>query len=157
MSGSVLNSALGCVATLFALLGLQGCKRLDCGDYWRFIEEPEASARLERWADEAIFSRSFGDTEFQRRDTGGPGPGPGNLKPDVAETLLPDYLKGYNVRLIGPDSARPSMVLIGARKYQGIMISRGELDTDLAGTRLAKEQLEGSKGRIGLLCLMPFE
>jgi len=145
------------VVLFTSLLLLQGCKEIECGAYRSLVDDSGPRTELTQWADQAVFSRQFLESDFQLGGMSGPGPGPGNLKPELALTLLPDYLKGYNVRLIGPDRKRPSMVLIGESNYQGILISRGAFDSELAKTRIKQDELELSIDRVGLICLMPFE
>lgn len=142
---------------VFIFLIVSGCKEIECGEYRAYLDDSKARERLVEWADDAVFSRAFSEDDFARGGMNGPGPGPGNLRNEVASTLLPSELSNQNIRFIGQSGLNPDMVLIGRKKYQGILISRGDFDSSLARTRLTKDRLEGSVGRVGLLCLIPFE
>ncbi|MEZ5464663.1 MAG: hypothetical protein R3F22_05425 [Lysobacteraceae bacterium] len=138
-------------------LTLYGCKEIDCGRYRHFLKNADDRVSLQQWADSEIFTRSFTSSELRTNCLRGPLPSPGCLKRDLAQSLLPDGLKHHYVRLIGMNADRPDMILIGLRKFQGLLVSRGSFDSALAQTRFTKDRLEGVEGRVGLLCLIPFD
>lgn len=146
-----------CAFIILLVAGLQGCKRIECGEYYRFVEDSNEREELTRWADEAVFSRSFAREEISSHGMDGPGPSPGNLAPSIASTLLPVELQKYNIRFLGSDSSRPDLVFLGLRKYQGVYVSRGEFASDLAKTRMTMDRLDAQEARVGVLCLAPFE
>lgn len=145
------------LALFFIALGMSGCKGMECGEYNVYLSDAKAREKLVEWADTAIFSKTFSADDFARGGMNGPGPGPGNLRNEIAGALLLSELSNQNIRFMGRDGFNPDMILVGKRKYQGILISRSDFDSDLAKIRLTKDRLEGSVGRVGLLCLIPFE
>ncbi|MBA8882317.1 hypothetical protein [Dokdonella fugitiva] len=104
------------------------------------------------WADAQIFSRTFKSSDFDPYAPAGPGRGGGNLDVEKIGLQMPELIKGYVVRSIGPDKFHPDVILVGHRGSQGILVARGELMESLRGTTVDVSRLEERHRRLAMLC-----
>jgi hypothetical protein len=107
---------------------------------------------MARWADEQIFARTFEPEDFDTVGFVGPGKGGANFALELAGIQLPAMLTGYTVRSVGPDRYRPDVIFLGKRRYQGILITRGELDESLTRTTIDPRRVEQPNGRLAMMC-----
>ncbi|HEY6939915.1 MAG TPA: hypothetical protein VI238_00460 [Dokdonella sp.] len=125
---------------------------IQCDEYKNVLRDDARSAQLLAWADAQIFSRTFKSSDFDPYAPAGPGRGGGNLDVEKIGLQMPELIKGYVVRSIGPDKFHPDVVLIGHRGSQGILMARGELMESLRGTTVDVSRLEERHRRLAMLC-----
>ncbi len=128
-------------------------KTSGCGEYIEMLNSNARQLDLIRWADREVFSKSFEQEDFDEI-TGfvGPGRNGANFSIERSGIALPPWLDGYTIRAVGPDKSRPNVLLVGRRRYQGILITRGEFGESLAGTTVDRSRVEKQVGRLALLC-----
>lgn len=149
MQREVLKSAISCV--LLALVA--SCTPSDgCDEYRSLLGSSDARADLARWADEQIFARTFESQDFDTLGFVGPGKGGANFALELAGIQLPATLTGYTVRSVGPDRYRPDVIFLGKRRYQGLLIARGELEASLSRTTIDRSRVEKLDGRFAMMC-----
>lgn len=147
------RTALTSTASFVLLAMVAGCSPDGgCDDYRRALGRSDVRAELVRWADEQIFARTFDSEDFDPVGFVGPGKGGANLALARAGIQLPTMLMGYTVRSVGPDRYRPDVIFLGKRRYQGILITRGELDEALTRTTIDRRRVEQPNGRVAMMC-----
>ena len=136
----------------FVLISASGCRRIECGQYQRLLEDNAKREQLLNWADREIFSRNFSEYDFRVSGMMGPNRYGGNFSIDRANISMPSWLAGYNIRAVGPNKLHPDVLLIGKRRYQGVVVTRGSLDDSLKGTTITLASLDDWEGRLGVMC-----
>lgn len=143
---------LACSASLFSCSASKGC-----GEYREMINDESVNHLLIEWADREVFSRVFERKNFEKFDKFvGPGKGGANFNIETANITIPTLLAGYSIRSVGPDRDRPDVILIGKRRYQGILITRADFYGSL--NKIGGEPLHIVEhiGRTGMLCYEDF-
>ena len=148
----MLRPLYSCALMSAALLSSGGCSN-DCETYKAIVRSDEDQAKLIDWADGEIFSRTFEMDDFEKVP-GFVGPGKGGANFDLSHTdiEIPALLSGYTIRSVGPDRYHPEVILVGKRRYQGILITRGSLDESLRRTTMDRQRVEESKERVAMIC-----
>jgi hypothetical protein len=128
-------------------------KAVDCGEYKKILNDNMQRAQLLQWADSEIFSRRFEKKDFEEvLGFVGPGRNGADLSIDRSGIKVPAWLNGYAIRSVGPDKYHPNVVFVARRRYQGILITRGEFEESLKGTNIDKSGPEERKGRLAMIC-----
>ena len=136
---------------------LQGCfSDSECELMSEVKENPQLRLKLLEWADSRIFSRSFKEKNLNRPGIG-PQPSPGDIKSSLSENLVPKFLEGYKIRLIGKSVSEFNMIFLKTSKFHGLLISRADFESDLSNTSVKMAQLKSRDDRVGLLCIRAFE
>ena len=138
------------VVVLFA--GARTGNAGDCDEYSKVIKT-NGNVVL-RWADAEIFARTFVSQDFRVAGMIGPGRNGANFSIDRSRIQTPAWLSEYNIRSIGPDRFHPDVLLIGKRRYEGIVITRGELEPSLKGTSIEFSKLIERSARLGAMCFV---
>jgi hypothetical protein len=142
------------VVCLSALTVLSGCKKLMCDDYLDGLRDDVRRRELTDWADREIFSRTFTPDDFGSGGPTGPGKGGRYFRIERANISIPDSLSGYLIRSVGPDLYHPEVLLVGARRYQGYLISRGTFEQGMSDAGISIPTLEAWRERVGVMCFL---
>lgn len=147
------------ILVLFSLLlPFMACadqRSVDCGAYSKMIHDSDRREELLKWADDQVFSRNFEKKDFDEI-TGfvGPGRTGANFSIEKSGIEVPRWLDGYTIRAVGPDKFHPDVLLVGLRRYQGILIARKDLDESVSRTTMDKSKIEGREGRLAMICYL---
>lgn len=137
---------------VFSIFFLSSCKRIECGKYDRFISDGRDREKLLSWVDANIFDRTFRDDELRGGELIGPGRRFKSIFMERSNIVVPGWLSGYEVRILGPDQYKPDAVFIGARSFKGLVVTRGELLSSLQGTDVKPEWLDRIEKRVATMC-----
>ncbi|MFC4822194.1 hypothetical protein [Dokdonella ginsengisoli] len=128
-------------------------KDIECGGYAEILRSDDLRAQLLRWADEEIFSRTFGKKDFEEiLGFVGPGRQGADFSIERSGIQIPSFIDGYSIRSVGPDRYHPNVIFVARRRYQGILISRGDFEDSLKGTKIDPSAPEMRKGRLAMIC-----
>jgi hypothetical protein len=123
-----------------------------CDDDRSLLRDEAKRIELLQWADAEIFSRKFSQADFRVAGMIGPGRYGANFSTERSGIRVPEWLSDYVIRAVGPDRFHPNVLFVGKFRYQGIIITRGEFESSLAGTPVEVARLDEWSGRLGLMC-----
>lgn len=124
-----------------------------CGEYKKLVEEKNTYETLVAWADKEIFTRTFEQKDFRQFDKFvGPGKGGADFDIQIASIKIPPILQGYVIRSVGPNRFHPDVILVGKRRYQGILITKGDFHASLGKIEGEALRIEEQIGRTGTIC-----
>lgn len=128
-------------------------KDIECGEYRKILNDDARRAQLLQWADNEIFSRKFEKKDFDEvLGFVGPGRHGADFSIDRSGIEVPAWLDGYAIRSVGPDRFHPDVLFVARRRFQGIIITRGDFERSLIGTNIDKSGVEERNGRLAMIC-----
>lgn len=128
-------------------------KDIECGRYVEILDSDELRAQLLQWADEEVFSRTFEKKDFEEiLGFVGPGRQGADFSIERSRMRIPSLLDGYVIRSVGPDRYHPNVIFVARRRYQGILITRGDFEDSLRGTKIDPSAPERREGRFAMIC-----
>lgn len=130
-------------------LFFSSCKQVECGRYYRFVEDRDSYEEIVGWADRNVFSRKFSTDELRAGRLVGPGR---RALPRSVHRNVPIDSENIEVRIVDSNWSSPDLIFVGSRRLQGVLISRREIDRSLDGANLSIRLMEGSKGRVAVMC-----
>lgn len=134
--------------------GLSMAKKRDrssCDWLYRYVDDDEWRMKITKWADEEVLLRRFSPNHFMIGRLSGPGLRTDTLDPIKAGIDVPEWLDGYEIRLIGGHTESATLIYLGAGRYRGLLIGKEDMDTYSRNKQFDFGKVKHD-GRVGVVC-----
>lgn len=139
------------ILIISAAFFLTSCKQVECGKYYKYVDDMKSRQEILSWADSNIFSLHNPPPLGSGRLVG---PGRRAIK---GLDAAPGDLAGDEVRLLGLDAHGISGVFIGRHSFRGILIAREENSQYLEAAGVDGSLLEKTSERVAVMCYQEKE
>ncbi|MBL8297789.1 MAG: hypothetical protein JNN30_05505 [Rhodanobacteraceae bacterium] len=151
------------VTAFLAASGLVSCGKWvspNCSEYMKITSDAEKRTEILKWADESIFSANKDGMETGFSYLVGPGKeriktvnGKAVVIPDAIVSVDSYFKKeSPNVLLVEKKDGVPSVVFVGLKSFEGLLVSRGNMDDYFRRVGENKQWIPIMHDRIAVMC-----